>query len=155
MQDNIRASARLPVQVPIDPANQEGTSVQIQTNTRSILNELPAQMPPSVQINIQSLIKPMKTPDKPQPLVYTFGQPDFGKKLLDHPEYTSKYLPSALSGVAQNRAKKISWNFEYPEDDFADILGWVKLDWLVDELLILFSCVKKKNQAAKSREATE
>lgn len=105
--------------------------VQIQANGRNILNSLPPQnpaMPPSVQINIQSLIKPMKTPEKSQshPIVYSFGQADFGKKLFDHPEYANKYLPSALSGVPHNR-KKISWdsggNYEYPEDDFADILG--------------------------------
>ncbi|ENN77114.1 hypothetical protein YQE_06449, partial [Dendroctonus ponderosae] len=130
----LRNSARMHLQPPGHPhsgaeRNMEG--VQIQANGRNILNNLQPQnpaMPPSVQINIQSLIKPMKTPEKSQshPIVYSFGQADFGKKLFDHPEYANKYLPSALSGVAHNR-KKISWdsggNYEYPEDDFADILG--------------------------------
>ncbi|XP_066250527.1 serine/threonine-protein kinase MAK isoform X2 [Euwallacea similis] len=116
LQDNLRASARMPLMPSQMESTLEPSGMQFQ----------PQQMPPSVQINIQSLIKPIKTPEKAQPVVYTFGQPDFGKKMLnDYPEFGSKYLPSALS---QNR-KKISWdfgNFEYPEDDFADILGKIK-----------------------------
>ncbi|XP_050295011.1 serine/threonine-protein kinase dyf-5-like isoform X2 [Anthonomus grandis grandis] len=151
LQDNFKSQARIhlmphPIQT-IHPSpgkkrnDMEPSSLQIQANGRNILNDIQSNnngpMPPSVQINIQSLIKPMKSPDKPppQPIVYSFGQPEFGKKLIienqklfESSEYNSKYLPSALSGVAQNR-KKISWdfgiggNYEYAEDDFADILG--------------------------------
>ncbi|XP_030749308.1 serine/threonine-protein kinase dyf-5-like isoform X2 [Sitophilus oryzae] len=111
-------------------------TLQIQANGRNLLDDLPSPislpnnqavppMPPSVQINIQSLIKPMKTPEKPapQPIVYSFGQS----------EYASRYLPSVLSGnQVRGREKKMSWDygvtggFEYAEDDFADILGKLK-----------------------------
>lgn len=103
----------------------------VQIHGRSLLKQMNQNpqippMQPSVQINIQSLIKPMETPDKgqppAQPIVYSFGQTDYG----------SKYLPvfnnvNNHSRVVPN--KKISWgmgtNFEY-EDDFADILGYVQ-----------------------------
>ncbi|KAL1518042.1 hypothetical protein ABEB36_001728 [Hypothenemus hampei] len=97
-------------------------------------------MAPNIQINIQSLIKPTavveneKMPVQQPSIVYSFAQPDFGKQLFleqHQKEYNKKYLPSALSG-AQTRQKKLSWDFngggyEYPEDDFADILGKIKL----------------------------
>ncbi|CAH1115442.1 unnamed protein product [Psylliodes chrysocephalus] len=104
--------------------------LQIQANGRSLIKQMNGNpnlpsIQPSVQINIQSLIKPME--DKPRlqapPIVYSFGQSDYG----------SKYLPSVFGnmnnvggrGVVMPN-KKISWgmetNFEY-EDDFADILG--------------------------------
>ncbi|XP_076271823.1 serine/threonine-protein kinase dyf-5-like isoform X1 [Rhynchophorus ferrugineus] len=124
-------TARILPQPPTNPVNIMPPAVpglQIQANGRNLLEDLPQMptaagtMPPSVQINIQSLIKPMKTPDKPtpQPIVYSFGQS----------EYASRYLPSVLSGAPHRTARdrKMPWefsnnNFEYSEDDFADILG--------------------------------
>ncbi|XP_018577286.1 serine/threonine-protein kinase dyf-5 isoform X2 [Anoplophora glabripennis] len=112
-------------------ANQQ--SLQLQANGRPLLKQLnqnPTMQPlqPSVQINIQSLIKPMKSPEKQEqhapPIVYSFGQSD----------YSSKYLP-VLNNVNNHNNrnipnKKITWglenNFEY-EDDFADILGKIKM----------------------------
>ncbi|KAJ8924581.1 hypothetical protein NQ315_000730 [Exocentrus adspersus] len=108
-------------------ANQQ--SVQLQANGRGLFKQISQNAPvpvqplqPSVQINIQSLIKPMKTPEKqpqpPPPIVYSFGQPD----------YSSKFLAAHNNNVNNRNVanKKITWgldnNFEY-EDDFADILG--------------------------------
>ncbi|CAH1185660.1 unnamed protein product [Phyllotreta striolata] len=109
------------------------SQMQIQATGRSLIkrvngnsngNVAPA-MQPSVQINIQSLIKPMEDKQRMQqaPIVYSFGQSDYG----------SKYLPSVFGNMTNMNArgmmvpnKKITWgmetNFEY-EDDFADILG--------------------------------
>lgn len=80
----------------------------------------PAPLQPSVQINIQPLIKPLQQ-SKTQhiqpvaPIVYSFGQTDYANKLF--PKVTN-------SGKQSNR--RISWgkdeNLEV-EDDFADILG--------------------------------
>ncbi|CAH1155613.1 unnamed protein product [Phaedon cochleariae] len=106
--------------------------IQLQANGRPLLKQLNNNVPsmqqniqPSVQINIQSLIKPMDSPEKPRaqpaPIVYSFGQSDLG----------SKYLPvfNSINGKAMQN-KKLTWgmetNFEY-EDDFADILGKLKL----------------------------
>lgn len=80
-------------------------------------------MQPAVQINIQSLIKPVPGPEKPlaqaAPIVYSFGQPDFGTKYLPvfgNINVHEKNVPN----------KKFNWGmgttFDY-EDDFADILG--------------------------------
>ncbi|KAJ8972224.1 hypothetical protein NQ314_000285 [Rhamnusium bicolor] len=119
----------IPTQVASDE-NQIYSSqqpLQLQANGRSLLKQLNQNtsvqpLQPSVQINIQSLIKPMKTPEKPQqpaPIVYSFGQSD----------YSSKFLPVLNNVNNHSRTvpnKKISWglgnSFEY-EDDFADILG--------------------------------
>nr|XP_023012381.1 serine/threonine-protein kinase dyf-5 isoform X2 [Leptinotarsa decemlineata] len=102
--------------------------VQVQANGRPLLKQMNqstnlSQMQPAVQINIQSLIKPMETPEKSRmaPIVYSFGQSDYG----------SKYMPVFSKGDARGALnKKITWgmetNFEY-EDDFADILGKIKL----------------------------
>ncbi|KAJ8943751.1 hypothetical protein NQ318_011962 [Aromia moschata] len=103
-------------------------ALQVQANGRSLLKQLNQNhavqpLQPSVQINIQSLIKPMKSPERAQqqaaPIVYSFGQSD----------YSHKYLPAVSNANNHSRAvpnKKITWgmgnNFEY-EDDFADILG--------------------------------
>lgn len=101
-------------------------AIQMQANGRTLLklgqNQAPP-MQPAVQINIQSLIKPLPPTDKPLaqpvPIVYSFGQPDFG----------SKYLPVFGEINAHEKSvpnKKFNWgvetNFDY-EDDFADILG--------------------------------
>lgn len=97
--------------------------VQIQPSARSTRNQYNQQMmapplQPSVQINIQSLIKPMQQPDKPQnpPIVYSFGQSDFSNKFFSNNNQSKA-----------NTNKKISWGLDdtidYKEDDFADILG--------------------------------
>ncbi|KAG5885206.1 hypothetical protein JTB14_012229 [Gonioctena quinquepunctata] len=104
--------------------------VQVQANGHPLLKQMNSntnlpQMQPSVQINIQSLIKPMESPEKPRmaPIVYSFGQSDYGSKYM--PVFNSVNARGA--GVSN---KKITWgmetNFEY-EDDFADILGKIKL----------------------------
>lgn len=90
-------------------------------NRNPFIEPMPQQtIQPSVQINIQSLIKPMQPekPINPPPIVYSFGQPDFANKYF------------SLSGKPGNRAvpnKKLTWglgdNGDYKEDDFADILG--------------------------------
>lgn len=103
----------------------QNQAVKLENSARSILKlnnqviqnpiqqQQPQQQPPqqsiqpSVQINIQSLIKPMDQEDK---LVYSFATQNLG----------SKFLPAV-----NNRSKKITWgNYEYEEDDFADILGY-------------------------------
>lgn len=94
---------------------------EVQSNNQSFhKNTMPQNIQPSVQINIQSLIKQMpdvdNNPQQPMaPIVYSFGQSD----------YASKYLISNNS--TQSRAlppKKLSWtNFDYENEDFADILG--------------------------------
>lgn len=87
--------------------------------------ELPQHKPllqPSVQINIQPLIKPLhpnrtQQMQQPAPVVYSFGQTDFSQKLL--PKFNN-----ANSGKQLNR--KVSWGKGESldvEDDFADILG--------------------------------
>lgn len=109
-----------------DPYNTQQPTIQMQANGRTLLkigqNPVP-QMQPAVQINIQSLIKPMPGPEKPlaqaAPIVYSFGQSDFG----------NKYMPM-FGKVNTNEKnvpnKKLNWgmetSFDY-EDDFGDILG--------------------------------
>ncbi|XP_064212355.1 serine/threonine-protein kinase MAK isoform X5 [Tribolium castaneum] len=72
---------------------------------------------PSVQINIQSLIKPMQEKPQNPPIVYSFGQSDFA----------NKFFPGNNKANTNNNNKKISWGLDdtidYKEDDFADILG--------------------------------
>lgn len=80
-------------------------------------------MQPAVQINIQSLIKPLPETEKSvtqaAPIVYSFGQPDFGNKYMSifgNNNVPEKNVPS----------KKLNWGIETAfnyEDDFADILG--------------------------------
>lgn len=69
---------------------------------------------------------PEKAHVQPQPIVYSFGQSD----------YNNKYLPvfNSVSGHHSRTVpnKKITWSFETNleyEDDFADILGWVFINW--------------------------
>ncbi|XP_049818488.1 serine/threonine-protein kinase dyf-5 isoform X2 [Aethina tumida] len=98
---------------------------EVQSNNQSFhKNTMPQNIQPSVQINIQSLIKQMpdvdNNPQQPMaPIVYSFGQSD----------YASKYLIS--NNPTQSRAlppKKLSWtNFDYENEDFADILGRIKI----------------------------
>ncbi|XP_072392853.1 serine/threonine-protein kinase dyf-5-like isoform X2 [Diabrotica undecimpunctata] len=132
---------KIPAQASIDQEDSQmypnpQPQLQIQANGRSLIKQLSnANLPPmqpSVQINIQSLIKPMepaieKSRLQAPPIVYSFGQSDYG----------SKYLPSVfntMNNMGNSRVvlpnKKITWgmetNFEY-EDDFADILGKIKL----------------------------
>ncbi|XP_970887.3 serine/threonine-protein kinase MAK isoform X2 [Tribolium castaneum] len=75
---------------------------------------------PSVQINIQSLIKPMQEKPQNPPIVYSFGQSDFA----------NKFFPGNNKANTNNNNKKISWGLDdtidYKEDDFADILGKIK-----------------------------
>ncbi|XP_063931085.1 serine/threonine-protein kinase dyf-5 isoform X2 [Zophobas morio] len=103
--------------------------IQIQPSARSTRNQynhqiIPPSLQPSVQINIQSLIKPMQQPEKPQnpPIVYSFGQPDFTNKYFSGNNESNNNKPMAN--------KKITWGmddtFDYKEDDFADILGKIK-----------------------------
>lgn len=113
-----------------DIYNKQDPTVQMQTNGRTLLklgqNPVPP-LQPAVQINIQSLIKPIPGNEKshvqPAPIVYSFGQPDFG----------NKYMPMFGNVRAHEKNvpnKKINWGmetaFDY-NDDFADILGLVSV----------------------------
>lgn len=85
----------------------------------------PQPLQPSVQINIQPLIKPMQ-PSRTQhvqsvaPIVYSFGQTD----------YSNKMFPKASNFLNNNNKpamnRRVSWGKGDTldiEDDFADILG--------------------------------
>lgn len=101
------------------PSNTIAQPVVTQPIASSNLHH-PAPLQPSVQINIQPLIKPLQQ-SKAQhiqpvpPIVYSFGQTDYANKLF--PKVTN-------SGKQHNR--RISWGKDENldvEDDFADILG--------------------------------
>lgn len=70
----------------------------------------PAPLQPSVQINIQPLIKPVLPTSRAAPIVYSFGQTDYANKLFP-------------KGGGDRR---VSWgkvDALEGQDDFADILG--------------------------------
>lgn len=87
------------------------------------------QTHPQVQINIQSLIKPVETERKSAraseisqkpPIIYTFGQP----------EIANKKNISKISNRSAALHKKLNWGIgttTYEDDDFADILGKINM----------------------------
>lgn len=97
--------------------------IQIQPSTQNFQKHYQIQQPqpplqPSIQVNIQPLVKPMQTlvrnqPVQPvAPIVYSFGQPDYSQKFYSN-----------------NNAKinkRLSWatgdNIEM-SDDYAELLG--------------------------------
>lgn len=71
----------------------------------------PAPLQPSVQINIQPLIKPIMPASRAAPIVYSFGQ---SNKLFSKP------------GGDTGNNRRVSWGKMDGldgQDDFADILG--------------------------------
>lgn len=66
---------------------------------------------PTVQINIEPLLRPLQQVQPVPPIVYSFGQTDFASKL-----FSQNTLKPATE-------KNISLDIE---DDFADILGFVR-----------------------------
>lgn len=121
-----RTVLQQPTQAPIANNDQIYASNQLQMQssargTRNQFNQLIPPLQPSVQINIQSLIKPMQQTEKltNPPIVYSFGQS----------ELTNNFL-SNKSNHQSNKSlgnKKITWGLDdtidYKEDDFSDILG--------------------------------
>lgn len=81
------------------------------------LQQPPPPLPPTVQISMQPLIKPVQPivrnqPIQPvAPIVYSFGQPDYSNRLLG----------------TNTKNKKITWgkgdSLEFEDDDLTNILG--------------------------------
>ncbi|KAI4472208.1 mitogen-activated protein kinase [Holotrichia oblita] len=78
---------------------------------------------PTVQIQVQPLIKPATRNQPVQavaPIIYSFGQTDFSHKLYNNTVNNNNI------NANKKLNKRISWgkgDFNYEEDDFADILG--------------------------------
>lgn len=116
-QNIIENSALSPISQVKKPSAQPNDSARNQSQN-------PQPLQPSVQINIQPLIKPMQ-PTRTHniqpvaPIVYSFGQTD----------YSNKVFPKASNFLNNNRPamhRKVSWGKGDTldiEDDFADILG--------------------------------
>lgn len=116
-QSNTENSALSPVLQVQKHSVQPNDSIKTQTQN-------PQPLQPSVQINIQPLIKPMQPTrthniQSVAPIVYSFGQTD----------YSNKVFPKASNFLNMNRPtmhRKVSWGKGDTldiEDDFADILG--------------------------------
>lgn len=86
---------------------------------------------PTVQIQVQSLIKPATRNQPVQavaPIIYSFGQTDFSNKPYANTSFGG--LPSNNKNNQHNSKKynnkRISWgrgDLDYEDDNFADILG--------------------------------
>ncbi|RZC39058.1 serine/threonine-protein kinase MAK, partial [Asbolus verrucosus] len=86
--------------------------IQIQPSARSTRNQYNQQavappLQPSVQINIQSLIKPIQQPEKQQnpPIVYSFGQSDFTNNYFSD---ILEPLAKASAGTVRNQYLSVS-----------------------------------------------
>lgn len=96
------------------PEQQQGDlQQQLQQPQQQTFAPQPQPLQPSVQINIQPLIKPMPSA-RAAPIVYSFGQTDYSNKLFPKP------------GAFADGSRKVSWGKTDAlegQDDFADILG--------------------------------
>lgn len=150
-QAAIQLDSHQPSQQQHYSINQPMIQVQQQQSARNRrnsqqfnLHQQALNQQPSVQINIQSLIKPMQEhfdkqqqPIDPAPIVYSFGQTDFSTtNSNNNNNKATTYLSNnkVLTRTLLPQHKKITWGMgdissfdEYQEDDFADILGKIKL----------------------------
>ncbi|GJQ84167.1 hypothetical protein Trydic_g2844 [Trypoxylus dichotomus] len=122
----------------IQIGSQQQKTQQPEQNTAVVDNQnvVPPPHPakplePAVQIQTQPLVKPATRNQPVQavaPIIYSFGQTDFSNKLYANSSNFTN-LKNFNNNNGANRKygnKRISWgkgDFNYEEDDFADILG--------------------------------
>lgn len=100
------------------------------TEQHQLIPAQPQPLEPTVQIQVQPLIKPATRNQPVQavaPIIYSFGQTDFSNKLYAKENFNNINTNNNNQINSGRRfSKRISWgngDFDYEDDDFGDILG--------------------------------